>query len=342
MEGSSSTCNATERALKAVEDDRADQSETNLECTLFKFLQYILQDLFSTPGFNTTEEVNEDTCIDIVEKALDKNVIYSKHQLLEHKRLWDIVTRDKTGNDKEHCFPDWCRKVASYCPSDNISNRSSGSRRSCSGSLATEHAAAEEEATQKAACYRALAEDMLASQLTPKQESEPKYKLQKDKAITQKQRSWVSHMLRKNLGDAKVGYYILNHGVPEVLNIPLRFNKVINRALLQSMLDEFMTWHCSLLQYIVQCKAHPDMAVAKKLSDPKEDVWREQRQRELRQARHRLKDGACLSKQKNTGKLVWYKLSSTEKQLIEDYETKKSKRQYDTLLVKKPRINGGT
>ena len=146
-------------------------------------------------------------------------------------------------------------------------------------------------------------------------------------------------MLRKNLGDAKVGYYILNNGVPEVLDIPYRFKKVINKALLQNMLDEFMIWHCSLLQYIVQYKAHPDMAIALKLSDLNEGQWRETRQRLKNEARHRLKDGARLSKQKDTGKRTWTEMSFRERQLVEDYETNKSKRAYEKLPVKKPRIN---
>ena len=182
---------------------------------------------------------------------------------------------------------------------------------------------------------------MFAQELTTKQAKEDKYKLQKDK-ITSQQRSWVGHMLRKNLGDAKVGYYILNHGVPEVLDVPMRFKKVINRALLQNMLDEFMKWHRSLLQYIVECKAHPDMAIALKLSDLNEGEWRETRLRLKNEARQRLKDGARLSKQKDIGKRTWNEMSSTQKQLIEDYETEKSRRKYEKLLVKKPRINRGS
>ena len=245
------TGNTTEYALglDAVAIDRADTSIDNLVVTLFHFLTYVLQDPFETPGFihatdqdnSGTEIVTESDCIDIVEATMSKeHLVYNMPQLVEHKRLWDIVTRDKEGNDKKHFFCDWCRRVASH--SKKIST-------------ATEHAAAEAEETQKSDRYRSLVEDMFAKDLTAEQKREHKYKLQKDKAITTSQRSWVSHMLRKNLGDAKVGYYILNYGVPEVLNVPVRFKKVINKALLQNMLDEFMTWHCSLLQYIVKKKS---------------------------------------------------------------------------------------
>ena len=120
--------------------------------------------------------------------------------------------------------------------------------------------------------------------------------------------------------------------------IPVK-KKTPNEVLLQNMLDEFMSWHASLLQSIVQCKAHPDMAIALKLSDLNEGVWRETRQRLKNEAILRLKDGARLSKQKDIGKRTWTEMSSTERQLVEDYETNKSKRAYDKLLVQKPRIN---
>ena len=84
------------------------------------------------------------------------------------------------------------------------------------------------------------------------------------------------------------------------------------------------------------------MAIALKLSDLKQSEWRETRQRLKNEAKLRLKDGARLSIQKDTGKRMWNEMSSTQKQLIEDYETKKSKKEYEKLLVKKPRINRGS
>ena len=84
------------------------------------------------------------------------------------------------------------------------------------------------------------------------------------------------------------------------------------------------------------------MVLALKLSDLNEGEWRETRQRLKNEARHRLKDGARLSKQKDTGKRMWDEMSSTQQQLIEDYETKKSRREYEMLLVKKPQINRGS
>ena len=340
MADSSSSCNATEHVLDAVARDRADKSEVNLVENLFKFLTYILQDLMSTRpvvaenpciDFSATERenfgtkiVDDHTCTDIVEASLSKYLLdYTTEQLKEHKRLWDIVTRDKEGNDKDHCFSHWCRRVASH---------------SKSISTATEHAPVEAEETQKSACYRSLVEDMFAKDLTTEQKSEHKYKLQKDKAITSPQRSCLNTMLRKNLGDARVGYYILNHGVPHVLDVPLRSTQTVSKALLQKMLDDFMIWHCSLLQYLVRHKADPNMVIALRLSDPNESVWRETRQRQKSEAKLRVKQGACLSKQKDAGKRKWHEMSAAEQQLIEDYETEGSVKRYEALLLKKPRI----
>ena len=332
MADPSSSCNARKHLLLAAARDRADQSEINLTCTLFKFLTYILQDLFSTERENFgTKIVDDHTCTDIVEASLSKYLLdYTTEQLKEHKRLWDIVTRDKEGNDKDHCFSYWCRRVASH--SKGIST-------------ATEHAPVEAEETQKSAYYRSLVEDMLAKELTTKQKNDEKYKLEKDKKISSPQRSWVTTMLRKNLGDVRVCYYILNHGVPVILNVPLLFTKIVtkhalaqNRTLLQGMLDQFVVWHRSLLQYIVRHKADPNMATALKLSDLNESVWRETRQRLKNKAKLQLKHGARLSAQKNAGKRMWNEMSATEQQLIEDYETEWSIKLYEALLVKKPRI----
>ena len=95
---------------------------------------------------------------------------------------------------------------------------------------------------------------MFRTDLTEEQKQNPVYRLHEDGRITSRQRSWANMMLRKNLGDSRVCEFILNRGIPKLLDVPLRFTKTVDYALLQNMLDEFMTWHCSLLQYIVKKK----------------------------------------------------------------------------------------
>ena len=84
------------------------------------------------------------------------------------------------------------------------------------------------------------------------------------------------------------------------------------------------------------------MVTALKLSDLNEGEWRETRLRLKNEAKQRLKDGSRLSQQKDTGKRTWDEMSSTEKQLVEDYETNKSTTEYEATLVKKPRTNCGS
>ena len=149
-------------------------------------------------------------------------------------------------------------------------------------------------------------------------------------------------MLRKNLGDARVGQFILNNGIPNFLREHTRYKKGINKALLENMLDELMQWHASLLEYIVKKKEDPNMAIAKRLSDIDEGEWREQRRQMRDDARNRLRMGEYLSKLKEKGKRKWDNMSSGQQQCIEDFETLKSKSAYEAIAIKKPRGNCGS
>ena len=52
---------------------------------------------------------------------------------------------------------------------------------------------------------------------------------------------------------------------------PMRTKKIVSKALLQNMLDQFVIWHRSLLQYIVRHKADPNIATALKLCGGRHD-----------------------------------------------------------------------
>ena len=86
-------------------------------------------------------------------------------------------------------------------------------------------------------------------------------------------------------------------------------------------------------------KEHPNMAIAKRLSDIDEGEWREQRRQLKYDAKQRIKDGARLLKQKETSNRTWDDMSSTEKHCTEDYVTDKSKKAYEAILIKKSRCN---
>ena len=105
--------------LQDVALERADKSDANLIAVLFDFLAYVLGDQVRA-GLIRCNGIDDpiDQCITLVEATLktrmaNETLSYRINHLIEHKRIWDVVTRNKEGHDKEHFFSDWCRKVAS-------------------------------------------------------------------------------------------------------------------------------------------------------------------------------------------------------------------------------------
>ena len=145
------------------------------------------------------------------------------------------MTRDIRGVPKDHSFVDWCKRIAMY---STVSTAAS--------SAATEHA-------EDDGAFRKLAKYFFTHELTPKQKGDPAYWLREDKSVTTKQRSLINNVLRKNLGDSRVAYYIFQHGVPTLLDPPRQRRRPdCYRALLQNMLEEFMTWHALLLRCLLE------------------------------------------------------------------------------------------
>ncbi len=162
-------------------------------------------------------------------------------------------------------------------------------------SAATEHA-------EDDGAFRKLAKYFLTHELTPKQKGDPAYWLREDKSVTTKQRSLINNVLRKNLGDSRVAYYIFQHGVPTLLDQPRQRRRPdCYRALLQNMLEEFMTWHALLLQWLLERQQHPNMITAQRLSDLDQKEWQTQRRRKKNEAQQRLSQGARLATLRDSG-----------------------------------------
>ena len=336
--------------------DRADNAMDNLSFKLLEFLVDVLRQAWTVPSGrpcprdteqaassgSTKEEISseriwdmlkeenlddmmfEEQCEDIVfEKIAEwagrypETHFYSKPELLLHKKMLDLMTRNKDDSPKENVFIEWCRRVHVHYEPD--------------ASTATEH-------TESA--FKALAFDILSNDLTPQQLQNDKFHIRKDKALSTPQRSVINAILRKNLGDSRVAYYIFNHGLPTLLDLPLR-RKTPTKALLQNMLEEFMTWHASLLQSILERQQHPDMIEAHKLSALDQKPWQKQRRQRRYEARQRLNQGTFLARARDSGKRKFEHMSATEQQVIQDYETHKIKRQHDEAEAKRmPRFHG--
>jgi len=163
--------------------------------------------------------------------------------------MWDVIMRDKeglpqlcpiTGAPKnvgdDHSYTKWFKRTARH-----------STQSTAASSTATELA-------EHDSPFHKLAVDILTNKLTPQQAANPKYRLRANNIITLKQLSLVNVLLRKNLGDARVAYYIFEHRVPTLLDPHLQAEPS-TRELLQTMLEEFMMWHASLLQYLLLQKS---------------------------------------------------------------------------------------
>jgi len=228
--------------------------------------------------------------------------------------MWDCMTRDKCGVPKDHSFVDWCKRIAM-----------------CSTGSTAASSAADDGA------FRKLAKDFLTHDLTPEQKNDPVYRFREDKSVTTKQRSTINNVLRKNLGDHRVAYYIFEHGVPTLLDPPLQ-RKLPDcyKALLQNMLEEFMTWHASLLRWLLARQKDPNMIIAQRLSDLDQKEWQTQRRRKKHEAQQRLSQGTRLAKLRDSGDKEFDDMSATEQQILEDFDCKRSQKLHEELRIQKP------
>ena len=98
--------------------------------------------------------------------------------------------------------------------------------------------------------------------------------------------------------------------------------------MLQNMLEELMTWHASLLHSLLDHESHPDMANARKLASLDQRLWQQERRKKKAQAREAMVQGQRLVAERDNKKRTFQKMYATEQQLLEDFETNKTRRQY--------------
>ena len=353
----------TSDAQAHAQADRADNTMENLCFALVQFLTYVLRARWNSPwrqaqsARRATEQAQSprdnfiapecgDIAFDQFEEWSDRrdnHRFYDEPALLLQKQMFDIMRRTKEGLAKENTFLEWCRRVNKHkeVPSS-------------SASIATEHAEN---------CFKSLAVDLLSNDLTPEQRYDNKYKIQKNPktgevSVPSKQRSWINVILRKNLGDYRVAYFIFNHGIPALFEEPRRSvharrwdDQSIHistmascwpsKAMLQNMLDEVMTWHASLLQSILEQQKHPDMSIARKLSDLEQTAWQSQRREVHKKVKQRLAQGRRLAENRDSKKRKFEDMSATEQEVLEKFDTGKAGKQHAEACAKKlPRFCG--
>ena len=300
--------------------NRPDPPDDVIEQQLFKLNEFLFQVVQEMYPFLSRFKVEHDEIEDMIfEKISDwrenprKNASYSNSELEVHDKLWSIMKTYKESAPKEHSFVDWCRKIALH-------------RNNAANNAATEHADP----------FRMMVKDIAANHLTPAQRKNPKYKLREDGAsIPSQLRSLVNVILRKNLGDARVATYILKHGVPTLLDAPW-IRRTLPRTEMDSMLEEFLEWHASLLKWLSNLQNDPNTIVAQKLSDPNDKEWQAERRRKKSDIQQQMRRGTLLVNLRDTHKKRFYDMSATEQRVLEDYETGKLRKRLHEVRIHKP------
>ena len=247
---------------------------------------------------------------------------------MKHKEIFDILRYDKEGKPRENSFLEWCRKVSAMRETDGT---------------ATEHAETSEE--QERRWYKILAERMLQDDLQPQQRNDETYRIRYnrdgDVVVSSKQRSWIGSMLRKFLGNKNVVFFILQHGLPELFDARVRKEKP-SREMLQSILEDGMRWHASLLHSLVEHNERPGLAHARRMSDLEHTAWRRQQREACLVAQQALSRGRRLSMERDSKKRSYDEMSPTEQQLLEDFDVHRLQKQVDktSMRVEKKAFRG--
>ena len=83
------------------------------------------------------------------------------------------------------------------------------------------------------------------------------------------------------------------------------------------------------------------MIDARRLSDLNEKQWQSQRRQRKLEAQQRVQQGAELAKQRDDKKRTYDQMSSDEQQILKDFDTQKSNKQYKQTSVQKPQFLRG-
>lgn len=290
--------------------DQADDSKEQLMSHLNGFLTYVVQKMYPFIAHLQSDfaDIDDMVCEKVSEwERTPRENAYNHYELLVHKKIWDVVTCNKDGSPKDHDFAEWCKKIAL-----------------CADSVATEHAEP----------FRILVKDICAKELTQAQKKNPKYQLREGATISNELRSLVNVILRKNLGDSRVAHYILENGIPTLLDVSL-LRHPLQTAKMETLLEELMVWHASMLQWLDNRQNDADTIIAQKLSDPRQDQWQANRRHRKKELQQQLRQGKDLAKLRDSKQKRFHEMSATEQRVLEDYETGEAQKIYDMVKVRK-------
>ena len=307
----------TLQSLTANEATRVAQAETlaerrddSLEHLVFKLAEFLSELLRAHCCTDRDAEGIVYAKIEEWSQAAQSDHCFGEAELLVHKKMYDVLTRDKQGRPKEYQFADWCRRVAAC-------------------SAATEHATHD-------TFYKRLAENIYTHVLTPQQKKDPNNQIRTDKSVSQPMRGKINAILRTNLGDSKVSFYICQNGLPRLLQTPTN-NHDPSSKLLQSILEEGMTWYAGLLQYILIRQKDPNAIIARKLSDLNQQEWQNHRRAQKAEFRERQMQGEQLARLRDQRTLDYNEMTAAQQKTLEDFDCNRTGRALKKLRIEKPK-----
>ena len=149
-------------------------------------------------------------------------------------------------------------------------------------------------------------------------------------------RGKINAILRTNLGDSKVSFYICQNGLPRLLQTPTN-NHDPSSELLQSILEEGMTWYAGLLQYILIRQKDPNAIIARKLSDLNQKEWQNCRRAQKAELRERQRQGEKMARLRDQKKLKYNEMTAAKQKTLEDVDCDRAGRALKKLRIERPK-----
>ena len=95
-----------------------------------------------------------------------------------------------------------------------------------------------------------------------------------------------------------------------------------SQELLQSILEDGVHWHVSLLRSLIEHDQRPGMAHERQMSDLRQTAWRRQKQRAHLHAKQALAQGKRLCEDRDSRKRTYSEMSATGQQILDDFDAK--------------------
>ena len=282
---------------------------------------------------------------DLLGEGTDCNVIfdsmYDDAELVMHKQMWDLMKYDKCGKLKNNNFVEWCRKVYELRQEYQEHKKQNEEIASANATehwqkRRADHATEHGKETHKDKAVREctewyhnwLAKDMLENETTPEQQTEAAFKFKPGKA-TQRQRSWMNTMLRKNMGHAKTPFFIFHHGLPRLLQSPTSNSMAPTALEFAELFADFVKWHASLVISLVE---HKESSIANYNRQVAHHNWREHRKEEAARTKQMITEAFCKVKGKTPSE-PW---SQAEWRLLKDLTSDQTETNYAAAKPKLP------